>query len=116
MAAAPPPAKGLGGSAWIRIGKSASEHGRTRYGQREGRQEGSHTAHWEQAANELREEEAGEPQQAGNDAATPLAAGSGSGDQSSALAPAAEPEASRGSAGTGGSTAGAPSKARRKKT
>ncbi len=31
--------------------------------EREGRQEGSHLAHWEQAEQELRDEEAGEGQQ-----------------------------------------------------
>jgi len=31
--------------------------------EREGRQEGGHESHWQQAEKELREEEAGEPQQ-----------------------------------------------------
>ena len=55
----------------------------------DGRQDGSHLAHWEQAENELREEEAGEQRQVGKSAATPPASSSGSGEQPSSSGPAA---------------------------
>ena len=61
--------------------------------EREGRQEGSDLAHWEQAENELREEEAGERQPLGDDAATPPAAGLGSRHQPSGSTPSGEAEA-----------------------
>ena len=85
--------------------------------EREGRQEGSHLAHWEQAENELRVEEGGERQKVENDAATPPASGSGNGDQSSGSASSANPGAGGGSPDTGGgSTADAPSRAPRRRS
>ena len=42
--------------------------------EREGRQDGGHEAHWQQAEKELREEESGERQQEEDGAATPNAA------------------------------------------
>jgi hypothetical protein len=85
--------------------------------EREGRQEGSHLAHWEQAENELRVEEGGERQPGANDAATPSTSGLSGGDQSSGSAPSAEPGAGGESADTSrGSTADAPSRAPRNKS
>jgi len=42
--------------------------------EREGRQEGGHETHWQQAEKELRDEEAGEQQPAEDAAAKPAAA------------------------------------------
>ena len=61
--------------------------------EREGRQEGSDLAHWEQAGNELREEEAAERQPLGNDAATPPVAGLGSRQKPSGSTPSGEAKA-----------------------
>lgn len=86
--------------------------------EREGRQEGSHEAHWQQAEREL-QEDSGEGQQEDDSAATPTAGASGlaSGLQPSGSAPSAGPGAGAGSVGTGGgSTADSPSGAPRKKS
>ncbi len=80
--------------------------------EREGRQEGSHEAHWQQAENELREEDGGEQEPGGDDPATRTDAASGlaSDLQPSGSATSGEPGASGKSAETGGgSTADAPS-------
>jgi hypothetical protein len=82
--------------------------------EREGQQEGSHLAHWEQAEKELRDEEAGEGQQGGESAATAMVPDSGSARQPSGSTPSIEAEGGEQPADTGGgSTAGAPAKPRR---
>lgn len=71
--------------------------------EREGRPEGRHREHWQQAASEV---EAEEGQGAGGEATSAPPSGVSSGLQPSGTSPGGGPGASQGSIGTGGGSAG----------